>query len=157
MEIEMRDETEILWKFYQEHCTWERHHEQQRASVTNLFLAVAAAVLGVVAFDRTLGASDLPLTIFLIVQGFFGSVFVAKHYQVFAMHQSRAYQYREALSSMFPETGILSRRCKADEGNVARFPRLHKLRLNRFWVGLHVLIALFGAVLTAIIVVRLFS
>jgi hypothetical protein len=125
--------------------------------VTNLFLAVAAAVLGVVAFDRTLGASDLPLTIFLIVQGFFGSVFVAKHYQVFAMHQSRAYQYREALSSMFPETGILSRRHKADEENVARFPRLHKLRLNRFWVGLHVLIALFGAVLTAIIVVRLFS
>lgn len=153
----MRDEAEMLWKFYQEHCTWERHHEQQRASATNLFLAVAAAVLSVVAFDGELSGSDLPLTIFLIVQGFFGSVFVAKHYQVFAVHQSRAGQYREALDSMFPEAGILSRRHKAEEENAARFPRLHRSRLNKFWVGLHVLIALFGAVLTAIISVRLFS
>jgi hypothetical protein len=154
MEIKMRDEAEVLWNLYQEHCTWERHHEQQRASATNLFLAVAAAVLSVVAFDRELSGSDLPLTIFLIAQGFFGTVFVAKHYQVFAMHQSRANEYREALNSLFPEAGILSRRRKADEENVARFPRLHKLRLNKFWVGLHVLIAFFGVVLTGIIVIR---
>jgi hypothetical protein len=155
--MEMRDEPELLWKFYQEHCTWERHHEQQRTSVTNLFLAVAAAVLGVVTLDRELSSADLPLTIFLIVQGFFGSVFVAKHYEVFCMHQSRAGQYREALDSMYPGAGVLSRRLKADEENAARFPHLHRLRLNRFWVGLHVLIALFGAVLTAIILARLFT
>jgi hypothetical protein len=153
----MRDEAEILWKFYQEHCTWERHHEQQRASVTNLFLAVAAAVLGVVTFDGKLSGTDLPLTIFLIGQGFFGSVFVAKHYEVFSMHQSRAGQYREALDSMFPEAGILLRRSKADEENIVRFPHLHKLRLNKFWVGLHVLIALFGVVMTGIILAHLFT
>ena len=155
--MEMRDEAEIIWKLYQEHCTWERHHEQQRTSVTNLFLAVAAAVLGVISLDRELSGSDLPLTIFLIVQGFFGSVFVAKHYEVFSTHQSRAGHYREALDSIYPGAGILSNRVKADKENAARFPHLHKLRLNKFWVGLHILIALFGAVLTGIILTRLFT
>jgi len=153
----MKDEAEILWKLYQEHCTWERHHEQQRASVTNFFIAVAAGILGVISLDQGLTENDLPLTVFLTAQGLFGALFAAKHYEVFSMHQSRAGQYRDALDSLFPDAQILYRRNRADEKTAARFPRLHRLRLNKFWVGLQLLIALFGVVLTGMILLRLFG
>ena len=58
----MSDKGDILWRLYQEHCTWERHHEQQRSLSTNLLLAVAAAILGVVTFDKQLNNTYRPPT-----------------------------------------------------------------------------------------------
>jgi hypothetical protein len=153
----MQNQTDILWKFYQEHCTWERHHEQQRASVTNLLLAVAAGVLGIVTFDKQLNNTDLPLTIFLIMQGIFGAIFSAKIYECFCMHQNRANHYRKALDFLLPDAKILKIRQDADNENEARFPKLHALRLHKFWIGLHLLITLFGAVLTILILIKLIS
>jgi len=144
----MADNSDILWNLYQEHCAWERHHEEQRASGTSLFIAVAAGVLGLVTFDGHLNNNDLSLTVFLIMQGLFGALLAAKHYERFCMHQQRANLYRDALDAFFPEAKINSIRHKADEKNNLKFPRLHKLRLHYFWVGLPLLIALFGIVLT---------
>jgi len=149
----MLDKGDMLWKLYQEHCTWERHHEQQRSLSTNLLLAVAAGILGVVTFDKQLNNTDLPLTIFLIMQGIFGAIFSAKIYECFCMHQNRANHYRKALDSQFSEARILAIRQDADDENQDRFPKLHDLRLHRFWIGLHLLITVFGIVLTILIII----
>jgi hypothetical protein len=149
----MMDNVEILWKFYQEHCSWERHHEQQRSLSTNLLIAVAAGIIGVVTFDKQLNNTDLPLTIFLIMQGIFGAIFSAKIYECFCMHQNRANHYRKEIDALFPQAKILSIRDKADLENLNRFRELHPLRLHRFWIGLHLLITVFGIVLTILIVV----
>lgn len=152
----MAEPSDILWNFYQEHCVWERHHEAQRTSMTTLFVAIAAGVLGVITFDSKLNFTDLPLTAFLAMLGLFGAIFAAKHYERFCQHQERANQYRRALDAQFPSAGILSLRFAADEKVHAKFPRLRKLRLHSFWIGLHILIALFGTVLTAGIVLGWF-
>jgi len=56
---------DILWKMYEENVTEGRHHETQRATVTNLVIAIAAGVLALVTFDKGITLIDLPLTIFL--------------------------------------------------------------------------------------------
>lgn len=147
----MADSADILWNLYQEHSTWERHHEEQRASVTNILLAVAAGVLSVITFKEGLTRSDLPLTLFLIMQGLFGALFVAKQYERFARHQRLAGKYRQALNDTFPESQIIALRELADQEQARKFRILYKLRLHQLWVGLHLLIALFGVVLTWVV------
>jgi len=147
----MGNDSDTLWNFYQEHCAWERHHEGQRVLVTNILIAIAAGILGVITFDQHLAPIDLPLTIFLILQGSFGALFVAKHYERFARHQRLAKKYREALDCHFPDSKILQLRESADKEHRELSPLLSRLPLHRFWVVLHLLIALSGAALTGII------
>jgi hypothetical protein len=89
----MDDQLELTWRFYQEHCAWERHHESQRGSATNLLLIISAGILGIMTYDGTIGITDLPLAVFLIIQGIFGAIFVEKQYECFARHQRRAGKY----------------------------------------------------------------
>jgi hypothetical protein len=153
----MADSSDILWNLYEQHCEWERHHEEQRASGTGLLIGIAAGVLGLITFDGHLNTGDLPLTIFLVMQGAFGALLAAKHYERFRMHQQRANQYRDLLDARFPDAKINSLRREADENNKLKFPNLHKIRLHHFWVGLHLLITLFGLVLTVGILLKCFA
>ncbi len=140
---------DVLWNLYQEHCTWERHHEQQRATASNVLLVVESAILGIAAFDSNLTAQDVPAAILLVVLGAFGALFVAKQYDAFQMHQRRAGEYRKKLDELLPDVGILALRDQADAN--PKSPRIRKLRLYWFWTGLHAAIALIGLLLLIMI------
>lgn len=153
----MADQTDVLLNIYQEHCAWERHHEEQRATVTNLLIAVAAGVISVITFDGKLSTADFPLALFLVMQGIFGALFTAKHYERFAMHQKRADLYRKTLDSLYPETNIIFIRKSADEEHALEYPWFHRLPLNKFWISLHLIIAVFGCILSAGILLHWFN
>lgn len=149
----MKEKTELLWRFYQEHCAWERHHETQRSSATNLVLVVAAAVLSLVTINKSIDLSDLPLTIFLIVLGLFGSILSLKHYERFKRHQTLAETYRKALDEDIPEAQILSLRSKAENRHTDDYRAtycswIHRWRLHWLWIGLHLAVAVTGIVLS---------
>jgi len=146
-EAALRD---VLWKMYQEHCTQGRHHETQRSTVAGALIAIAGAVIGLVTFDKAISAPDLPLTAFLFVLGTFGAVFSAKHYERFCLHMERARQHRDELDGLLPGKPLKRLKKQADDKNDADFPRLKDLRLNRFWMGLYVLIAALGLALSVV-------
>ena len=146
---EMQNEN-ILWSLYEEHCKWERHHEEQRASVTNALVLVAAGVLSVVTFGG-LTQADLPLTAFLMVQGLFGAIVVEKQYERFARHQRLANCYRIAIDSQCPELGVDRIREEAEAEHKRRFPIMGRTRLHWLWTCLQLLIAAFGGVLTYVV------
>ena len=150
----MKDDNELLWNVYREHCDWERHHETQRSSVTNIMIAVAAGVIGVISLDGALGVPDLPLSIFLIVQGLFGAVFVGKQYERFARHQRLAGLYREQLNKNLQGAQIVMIRDTGDETQKSCYPLFSRLRLNHLWIYLHMSFAVFGIVLAFIILVQ---
>jgi len=152
----MADCSDILWNLYQEHCTWERHHESQRATATNVLVIVTAGILSVIAFDKEINNIDLPLTIFMTLQGIFGTLFTAKHYERFCMHQERANQYRNALDTMFPSCQIKILREMADIKIQKKFPILYTIRLHTLWNGIHILISVFGFILTLGIILEWF-
>ncbi len=141
------DSTELLWNLYQEHCAWERHHEEQRATASNILIAVAAGVLGLITYEDGITSKDIALTLFLVGQGLYGTVFVWMHYDRFSMHQKRAGKYRHALDQLHPKIGVLRLRDEADEKYRQDRPLTSKWRLHWFWMALHILIAMCGFVI----------
>ena len=147
-------DTADLWlKLFQEYAAEARHHEQQRATVTGFFSALAAGVLTLVGFDNSLNLSDLPAALFLIAIGVFGAMFSAKQYERYYVCMERARQIRSALEEAIPGSRILELKLTADKLASNRFPRLHRWRLGLFWVALHGLIASFGLLVAVMSVI----
>jgi hypothetical protein len=141
---------DALWRMYGEHCTHVRHHETQRSSVAAAFIAIAGALVGLITYDKELTVGDLPGTIFLLGVGIFGALFCAKQWERACKHTQRARHYRNKIDQLLTGVDIKSLKQKADEVHDREFPRLHKLRLHKFWIGLYLLIALLGFVLSII-------
>lgn len=141
---------DACWKLYAEHCTHVRHHEGQRSTVAASILAIASAIIGLVTFDKGIVASDLPLTILLAVLGCFGALFSAKQYERASLHTERARRFRDAVDATLPGKPLKSLKREADAAHEQDFPRLEKLRLNKFWVALYLLLSTIGIVLSVI-------
>lgn len=141
------EKAELYLKLFQEYASEARHHEQQRATVTGFFSALAAGVLSVAGIDKTLSASDIPVSLFLVVIGLFGCAFSAKQYERYFVCMERARQYRLALQESVEGSNIIELKRVADKTAAQRFPRLHAWKLGLFWVALHALIAAFGILL----------
>lgn len=166
---------DILWKMYEEHVTEGRHHETQRATVTNLVIAIAAGVLALVTFDKAITLIDLPLTIFLIFLGVFGAAFSSKYYERFQLHMKRAREYRNALDDILSTQIGDSRRFLKDlkkaadehhEQSFADAPEgktnwqrwmsfIHRRGLYQLWISFHLLITVLGLVLTILAFFRI--
>jgi hypothetical protein len=148
------DEKDILWNMYQEHCTHGRHTETLRATTTNILLAVAAGTIAVITHgDNSIALKNLPLAILLVLVGLLGAIFSAKYHERFAMHTERARKYRDALEKLVPASDIRLLKTQADEISEKKYPRLFHLRLYKFWITLHFLVAVLGLVLAALIIV----
>jgi hypothetical protein len=147
------EKADLYLKLFQEYAPEARHHEQQRATVTGFFSALAAGILTVVGIDKVLNVADIPAALFLVVIGVFGCVFSAKQYERFFVCMERARQYRLALQEAVPGSNIIELKRIADRKALERFPRLHVWRLGIFWVALHALIALLGILLFVLAIV----
>jgi hypothetical protein len=148
------DEKDVLWNMYQEHCIHGRHHETLRATTTNLLLVIAAGALAVITHgDKSLALDNLPLAVMLVLIGLLGIIFSAKYHERFEMHMERARQYRDALEKLIPASNIVSLKTRADEKTERKYPRLFHLRLYKFWIGLHFLVAFLGLILAVLIVI----
>lgn len=141
---------DILWEMYKENVTHGRHLETLRANVTSSFIAIYAAILGIIPFDKEITAFDLPLTLLLIVVGSFGSIFVYKHYEKFNHHMRRAQNYRDAVDEFFENSPIKTLKERADKKHRSEYPRMHKFKLNFLWIFLHLIAVLIGIVLTIV-------
>jgi len=79
----MKDEDEILWRFYKDNMTHARHHETLRGTTATVLLAVDAGVLGFLgaAHAWPLAYEQLPLCAFLSAVGIFGALFSLKYHE----------------------------------------------------------------------------
>jgi hypothetical protein len=143
-------ESEFLWRFYQDHITHGRHHETLRATTTTVLLAIAAGILGLLGgmHSLPLQKGQLPLTLFLFILGVFGAFFSAKYHERFEFNMFRARQYRESLEKRLPNLQGHDKRAAADAKTKAKYPRLYHRRLHKFWMWLHLSIAILGLLLT---------
>jgi len=144
---------DVLWKMYQEHCTQGRHHETQRSTVVSAIIAVSAATIGIITFDRSIAAPiDVPLSVILIVLGLFGAGFSMKHYERFSLHMERARRHRDALDALLPGQPLATLKADADRAHALKFSRLEKRRLHHWWSILNLAVAFIGACLLVIAV-----
>jgi hypothetical protein len=142
----MTDDAELAWRLYLEHCNQGRHHETQRAGVTQYVIAVSAGIGSLIGVGG-ITATDLPLAAVIVMLGFFGAVFAAKQYERFRYHMEHAARFRRHLERAVPGLDIASVRRDAKSEHKTKHPRLEAMGLNRLWVLLHLLVALVGVLL----------
>lgn len=142
---------EAIRAYWKEHREQLRQCETQRSTLTNLLLVVTAALSALVV-QQKFTLNVMPLCLFVVLGGVYGAVSVSKYYERASYHLSQA----RALTRDLVERGVLG----SDEGLVQaradhyrRFPRLHRVRLHRLWVGLHLAITLYGLTLLCLCVV----
>jgi len=142
----MKDDTDFLWGMYQEHTTQGRHHETQRASMTNFIIIVAGGTIAFIA-NKGVTKDQWVLALFLILIGIFGAFFSAKQYERFRFHMIASGKYRLALEELLKSNyGNIREIAKSEhESNYSKF--LVKLHLYYFWITLHLLITILGIIL----------
>jgi hypothetical protein len=147
------DDRDLVWNLFLHNRDYMKHHEQLRATVANLTVAMAAGLIGLITYDKHIGMEDVPLAIMLAAVGAFGSAFALKHYERGYLHRNRSNEYLAKLNALMPEAEILNLRSKADAMTNMQFPRLYKFSVNSFWVALHGFVVVIGIVMTVLSVI----
>jgi hypothetical protein len=135
--------------YWQEHREQFRQSENQRAVLTNYALVIAAAVSGLVV-QQGFRFRTLPLSVLIVVIGLYGALAVAKYHERADYHLSQA----RALTRVLLDSGALADHDAVLEefrlAHYRRYPRLHRIRLNWLWIGLHLGVATYGVVLVVV-------
>ena len=132
--------------YWREHREQLRQSENQRAVLTNYVLVITAAISGFIV-QQDFGLRTLPLSVLIIIIGLYGAVAAAKYHERADYHLFQA----RALTRVLVDAGALADHEAVLEEfrqqHYRKYPRLHRLRLNRLWTGLHLGVAMYGVVL----------
>lgn len=147
----MTDDTTVLLKLYELQWAFARQAEEQRTQITNIILLIASAITGFIA-QRGLNVEMLPLTLLLTAIGAYGVIISEKLYERFNFFRTRINSVEMKLDALHPGAQIMKLWLEADEHNSKDYPKLHRLRLHRLWLVLHLGIALAGLSLTLLVI-----
>ncbi|GHG24719.1 hypothetical protein [Streptomyces zaomyceticus] len=141
---------EAIRAYWKEHREQLRQCETQRSTLTNLLIVVTAALSALIV-QQKFTINVVPLCIFVVLTGAYGAVAVSKYYERASYHLSQA----RALTADLVTRGVLGPKEGLEQArgeHNRRFPRLHRVRLHRLWVVLHLAIALYGVCLFCVCV-----
>jgi hypothetical protein len=141
---------EAIRAYWKEHREQLRQCETQRSALTHLLLVITAALSALIV-QQKFSMYVMPLCLFVVMIGGYGAVAVAKYFERASYHLSQA----RALTRDLADLGVLGsdeRLVRARTDHYSRFPRLHRIRLHRLWVILHLAIAIYGMCLLAVCV-----
>ena len=140
---------DVTLAYWREHREQLRQSENQRAVLTNYMLVITAAISGLVV-QQHFALRTLPLSFLIIIIGLYGAVAAAKYHERADYHLLQA----RALTQVMVEAGALAGHdtllAEYRQQHYREYPRLHRLRLNWLWTGLHLGIAVYGVVLVII-------
>ncbi|WP_027345979.1 hypothetical protein [Hamadaea tsunoensis] len=140
---------EVVLAYWTEHRQQFRQSEDQRSVLTNYLLVITAGLTGLIAAQR-FALVTLPAALLIAALGLYGALAVAKYHERASYHLQQA----RALTRTLKELGALADDPHLDEqreDHYRRHPLLHRVRLHWLWTGLHLAIAVFGAVLAVVI------
>jgi hypothetical protein len=135
--------------YWHEHREQLRQSETQRSVLTNYLLVITAGLSGFIVAQH-FAMRTLAVAVLVVGIGLYGALTTAKYHERAAYHLGQA----RALTDTLKGGGVLT-----EDENLTRYrdehyqayPTLHRVRLHRLWTGLHLGIALYGAVLFVVI------
>jgi len=147
------DDTEVLLNFCNRYWEEIRHVENQRATLTNLIILIASAIVGLMV-QQGLSKAFLPLAILLVLLGMYGAAITYKLYERYHLLQTRLEHCYLHIDELHPRAKFVLIKRLAEDEHKTRFPKLIKLRVHWLWLTLHAAISLSGV---AVIVIILFK
>jgi hypothetical protein len=151
------DNTEFAWKLYETERDFIKHHENQRTNASSILAAISAALVVAVGSDVTDGVFQIMTAIVLTLNGVFGAVFSGKLYELIQLHAARSYAYLDAVNAKFPEFRVSDVKSNVKKRQEEKYPYFSKISLNKIWFRFHLLVALFGLVITTASVIDFFQ
>lgn len=147
----MGKDSELLMMIVKEHWEEMRHAEDQRATITNLLIAIVALGSGFVTIVG-LSAYTLFLGALLVVLGVYGCIMTAKLYERHQFDQKRVDYWYKQLDRLNPEAQFLALKELADREHYQEFAGIlpkplrfvTKIHTHQLWLSLHASIALIG-------------
>ena len=138
----MKDEIEVLLEMYKSQIARSEHYENQRATITNLMISLAVALIALATLDGNITKSDIWVGLLLFLLGLFGYSASRLHSHRSRRHGKRAESYRNALDKKLPRAGINAIREKVPEESTY---------LYRIWNGIPVAIMIIGLFILVIV------
>lgn len=120
---------------YQVQVTRSEHYENQRATLANLVLTLASALVALATFDGSISARDQGYGLLISLIGIFGFVASTIHSRRARRHGKRAEAYRNALDKRLPNAEINAIRRQIPEESTL---------LDRIWDDMHLAIIIVG-------------
>jgi len=146
----MNDDLELLWKFYTDSIDQARLHERQRINITNIVLVLSSLMIGLVTSDQRINASDLSLSLMVILIGMFGVMFNYKQYHLFNIYYERSRSFRNEIALKQPSLNLLKLIESSDSKTNSNFRIINNIKLHKLWTSLSVLVLLIGIILTSL-------
>ena len=140
-------DAEILVEFWKEEWVVARHFDEQRTTISNLIIIVAAAIIGFI-IQVGISMKTLPMTIFLIVLGLYGTITVKKLYERHQYHIIRMRKFRERIDELVSDAKLMEIVNTSKDMHREHYPRLSKQRLHYLWSFLHISITIMGIITT---------
>lgn len=150
---------ELFWNEYINHNEWQRHNENQRASLSNILLIISAAIVTYLSQQLPLSGNLIPLISFLTGIGLLGVVAVLKYWERFKYHVRHEEALREVIDDLLrietcsnqnnsqnQPTLASTRKIAATAHAKGLFPLFRDpfLRQHWIWIGIFVFISVLG-------------
>ncbi len=148
----MDREIDVVLAYWNEQRQQFRQSENQRATMTNFILVIISALSGLI-IQQKFADTTIPLGALIITLGVYGALISAKYHERAIFHRRKA----KALTMTLKDLGALHDNPHL-EAATARHHSLHRrlshVRLHWFWTGLHIAVAIHGATLIIIAIIR---
>ncbi|MFG1808222.1 hypothetical protein [Streptomyces sp. NPDC049040] len=144
----MADDTDVLLELWKGQREEARQMENQRAALTTVVIAVAAAGFGFLTQQGPLRPSSLGVTLPMFMLGAFGAVACTKYGERWAVHYGQATALHRAIGLRHGSLDLPGLVAASRAEHQAEFPRISKVKIWVLWVGLHSAISAGGLVLS---------
>jgi hypothetical protein len=145
----MSDEISVLLKFCEEEWAQRRQSENQRATITNILMTAAVAIV-IIIIQNGASRSVIPFAALLIFIGIYGALITAKFYERSEVSMFLVKHWRKRIDELCPESRLLEYSKAALQEHAQNYTILRKVRLYFLWIFLHLSVAIIGCFLLAI-------
>jgi hypothetical protein len=135
---------EVLLKMYETKYILAKQAEDQRATMSNFLITIAAAIFAFIS-QQGFSHKTIFMSLLTIVLGLFGLFMSAKYSQHYLKNYAGSTLIRNRIAQLCPEAQLLEIEQESIDKNLRRSPFLAKFPTLHLWIALHSAICLIGA------------
>jgi len=133
----------VLLKMYETRYVLAKQAEDQRATMSNFLITIAAVMFAFVS-QQGFSKKTILISLLTIFLGIFGLFMSAKYSQHYSKNYGVAKLLRNRIDQLCPETQLVEIEHQALDGNKSRNPFLSRVPTLYLWMALHSAICLVG-------------
>ncbi|HEY9880212.1 MAG TPA: hypothetical protein V6D29_17280 [Leptolyngbyaceae cyanobacterium] len=135
---------EVLLKMYETRYMLAKQAEDQRATMSNFLITIAAVMFAFIS-QQGFSKKTILISLLTIILGLFGLFMSTKYAQHYLKNYRVARSIRDRISQLCPEAQLQEIENKTSDEIAIRHPFLSKFPTLYLWTALHISICLVGA------------